>query len=65
MANALATYRNEEDATESRVFLIDRGYSAVLVDLDSGETIPYVRIFPTFDAADAVARSYVGAAVAS
>ena len=60
MTTPIATYRsNADDAMESRVFDLGNRFSVALVDLDSGETVPYIRAYPTRDAAIAAAIALV------
>lgn len=46
MPNIIETFRNEDEGTEAFVTLSADGYHVALKDLDSGEFLPHVRIFP-------------------
>ena len=56
----LAVYTNEEDQVEATVHPHERGFSVVVQDLDSGEYLPNVRIWPTQKEAEANAQEVLG-----
>jgi hypothetical protein len=47
-----------EDGMEVRVYNITQGYSVVLHDVDADITVPYIRIFPTFEQAKDHAETF-------
>jgi hypothetical protein len=52
----VATYENEEDGTRVHVAQVPKGFSVSMQDVESGEYIPQVSIYPTREQADAAAR---------
>ena len=51
----LKTFKNKADGVEAIVAKIDKGFSVVLKDMDSGNTLPLAQIFKT--EADAMKRA--------
>lgn len=55
----IARFKNADGDLESRVTRRADGYGVVLFDLDSGNAVPVVNIYPDLDAATAAARKAV------
>lgn len=55
----IAVLINEDDGVEIHVAKVAGGYSVVLFDVDSGEYLPSVMIYPNLDRAMAYAHKSV------
>jgi hypothetical protein len=56
----LATFTNDADQMQANVYAVRGGFSVAVLDLDSGETDPHIRIYPTLQQATAAARTVLG-----
>ena len=56
---ALATFKDEENGVEARVFEVESGFSVAMHDVDSGQTVPCYIIFKTKEAAIAKAKELI------
>lgn len=60
--NAVATFTNDETQMQVNVYAntsMIGHYNVCLKDLDSGETVPYVKIYNNIDSAIAAAKDLV------
>ena len=55
MNDTIVTFTDTENNVESRVIKISNGYSVTLKDLDSGEVVPFGRIYTADKVNEAIA----------